>query len=355
MLELITLHKLILVIIAILLFVLLLILSVLVFSFLKYRSLQHRYAWATIIQQKITEAIVDGAANMPHDASFALHLEEPSFRRYFLATLVSSERKFTGKARDEVKHLFKVFNLEDEAWRKIRSKRGYLIAGGIQELTAMKVEAALPKITDFLNHPKRQVYQEAQYAIVSFKGFEGLFFLNELQHTLSDWQQLRLLKSIETVPYRHTRTIGHWLNSNNESVVVFTLRLIRQFQLLSYYPEVLIGLDHAIIKVRQHAVRTLQSLENKDTVNQLMTTFGDQCAIVQLEILKALKASKNKQAVSFLQEQLWRHPDTRIKIRAAEVLMLLDGQAYLQAIASSSDTPTQISHIVNHALQEKKC
>lgn len=355
MLNLVTLHELVLGIIVVLIFVLILIISVLIFSFFRYRSLQHRQSWATIIRQIITDAIVEGTEPLPQDTSFSLYLKIPSFRRYFLSTLVSAERKFTGKAREEVGRLFKVFNLEEEAWEKMRSKRDYLIAGGIQELTAMRVERALPQISDFLKHPQRQVYQEAQYAIVRFKGFEGLFFLDELQHPLSDWQQLRLLRSIEEVPDTHFERINVWLDSDNESVVVFTLRLIGQFQLLSYYPEVLTLLDHDVVMVRKHAVRTLQNLENKDTINQLLAGFANQCNQVQLEILKALKASKSKQTELFLQEQLWRHPDIGIKISAAEVLMALGGQSYLQGIVSSPETSSQLTQIVNHALQEKKC
>ncbi|MFD2553596.1 HEAT repeat domain-containing protein [Sphingobacterium tabacisoli] len=355
MLDLITLHELILAVIVVLIFVLILVISVLIFSFFRYKSLQHRQSWTTIIQQKITEVIVDGAERLPKDTSFALYLKIPSFRRYFLSTLVSSERKFTGKAREEVSRLFKVFNLEAEAWKKMRSKRDYLIAGGIQELTAMRVEQALPQISELLKYPQRQVYQEAQYAIVSFKGFEGLFFLDELQHPLSDWQQLRLLRSIEEVPDTHFEHINKWLGSRNESVVIFTLRLIGQFQLLTYYQEVLMLLDHDMVTVRKHAVRILQNLENQSTVNQLLTVFDNQCIEVQLEILKALKASKSKQTELFLQEQLRSHPDIGIKISAAEALMVLEGQSYLRAIVTSPETSSQIIQIVNHALQEKTC
>lgn len=353
--QLITIHELVVAIIVVLLVVLILIISVLIFSFYRYKALQHRHAWSTIIQQKITEAIVEGAENMSADSSFSLHLKEPSFRRFFLSTLVSSEQKFMGKARDEINNLFRVYDLEQEAWRKIRSKRDYLIAGGIQELTVMKVESAVPQIALFLNHSRRQVYQEAQYAIVSFQGFDGLFFLNELVTPLSDWQQLRLLRSIDTVPDEEVERIVSWLFNKNESVAIFALRLIGQFQLLSYYPNVLSLLDHRSITVRKHTVRILQRLENSHTVSQLIAAFDQQENEVQLEILKALKVAKSKQAEPFLQEQLWQHPNTAIKVAAAEVLMTLEGQSYLKDIAVSQDTPTQIVHIVKHALQQQIC
>lgn len=298
---------------------------------------------------------MEGAENMPVDSSFSLHLKEPSFRRFFLSTLVSSEQKFTGKARDEINNLFRVYELEQEAWRKIRSRRDYLIAGGIQELTVMKVESAIPQITLFLNHPSRQVYQEAQYAIVSFRAFDGLFFLNELVTPLSDWQQLRLLRSIDTVPDEQIKHIIGWLCNKNESVAVFALRLIGQFQLLSYYPNVLSMLDHDSITVRKHTVRILQRLENNHTVSQLIAAFDQQENEVQLEILKALNVAKSKQAEPFLQTQLWQHPNTAIKVAAAEVLMTLEGQSYLKDIAVSQDTPIQIVHIVKHALQQQIC
>ncbi|MFD1772186.1 HEAT repeat domain-containing protein [Sphingobacterium suaedae] len=353
MLQRITIHELIIAIVIVLILVLLLIIFVLFYSFHKYKILHDRQVWTQMIEQKVTEAIVEGNAVVRSDTLFRKFLQEPSFRSVFLAVLVASERKFSGGARTEVNQLFHTFQLEEEAWRKIRQRKAYLIAGGIQELTAMGVKDAISDIAKFVHHADRQIYQEAQYALVRFNGFDGLLFLDTVTRPLSDWQQLRLLRSIEGIPDEHLNRLSGWISSSNESVVVFSLRLMRKFRLLTFYDQVLTLLTHAKTTVRVQAVRTLQALENAATVGQLIDLFPEQSEEVQLEILRALKFSRSRLSIPFLQRQLVEHAFVSIKISAAEILVSLGQQTYLRDMAANDATPPQLIHIIKHALQEK--
>ncbi|ADY51175.1 hypothetical protein Pedsa_0597 [Pseudopedobacter saltans DSM 12145] len=350
-----TIQELVIAIIVVLILVLLLTIIVLTYSFYRYRVLHNRESWKKIIEYKISEVIVDGQETIHNDKDFLGHLKDSSFRNLFLAVLVASNRKFSGAAQSELKKLFYGFQLDKDAWKKLRRKESYLVAIGIQELASMGVESAIPQITSLLESPRQQIYQEAQYAIVSFKGFEGLDFLNDLLYPLSDWQQLRLLSSLKEIPENSSKSISNWLGNQNESVVIFTLRLIKKFQLLSFYSQVWNMLDRATINTQIHIVRTLRVLENANTIQQLISVFSEKTEQVQLEILKALKIAKNKKSGPFLQQQLWEHPTVSIKIAAAEALIALEQQQYLQQIANENTTPEQLIQIIKHALQEKIC
>lgn len=355
MFQKITIHELVLAIIIVFVLVMLLIILVLFYSFYKYRVLSNKQIWTHIIENKITESIVLGQNFVENDESFDRHLREPAFRSLFLDLLVASERKFSGSAREEITHLFYKFSLEDEAWRNLSKKKAYLIAGGIQELTAMSVLRALPQFTSLLGHKEKQVYQEAQYGIVSFSGADGLNFLDTLQHPLSEWQQLRILNSIVDIPHAQAVKIDQWLESTNASVIIFTLRLMRKFQMMSYYDQVLQLLEHDDTAVKLQVVRTLEAFENNDTMKQLIACFPEQPQEVQIEILKAMKVSKSVECDEFLKKLLWEHPATSIKIWSAEVLVSLGQRHYLRNIAMDASTPAQFTHIINHALQEKVC
>ncbi|WP_333862625.1 hypothetical protein [Sphingobacterium sp.] len=349
------LHELILAIVIVLILVLLLIITVLAYSFYSYRILHNRQSWRQIIEYKIMETIVGSDDSDDRDREFAEHLKEPSFRALFLDVLVDSDRKFSGGAKQSINRLFHDFKLEDEAWRKLRHRRAYLVAGGVQELAAMNVEQAIPEITDKLNDPRTAVYQEAQYAIVSFKGYEGLGFLEYFDRPLSDWQQLRLLYSIHDIPESSDLHVDTWIKSTNDTVVVFTLRLIRKFRLMTFYTEVFHLLNHSSTKVRVQAIRTLQAIENSTTIQQFMSIFGQQPIEVQNEILKAMKVAKSRECERFLKDQLWNHTAVSIKISAAEVLVVLGEEQYLRDISQNEDTYDELIQIIKHALQEKKC
>ncbi|WP_293906257.1 MULTISPECIES: hypothetical protein [unclassified Sphingobacterium] len=349
------LHELILAIVIVLILVLLLIITVLAYSFYSYRILHNRQSWRQIIEYKIMETIVGSDESDERDREFAKHLKEPSFRALFLDVLVDSDRKFSGGAKQSINRLFHDFKLEDEAWRKLRHRRAYMVAGGVQELAAMNVEQAIPEITNKLNDPRTAVYQEAQYAIVSYKGYEGLGFLEHFDRPLSDWQQLRLLYSIHDIPESSDLQVDTWIKSTNDTVVVFTLRLIRKFRLMTCYTEVFHLLNHSSTKVRVQAIRTLQAIENSTTIQQFMSIFDQQPIEVQNEILKAMKVAKSRECERFLKDQLWNHTAVSIKISAAEVLVVLGEEQYLRDISQSEDTYDELIQIIKHALQEKKC
>lgn len=349
----ISLHELYIAIIVVLAMVVFLMVIVLIYSIYKYRSIQNVKAWTQIIEKKITDTIIEGSEESDKDEVFESYLQSDSFRNLFLTALVSSNQAFSGHAQQELNDLFHKFRLEDDAWKKVNKKAPYMISGGIVELTSMRVENLIPILLELVKHPDKQVYQEAQYALVNFKGFDGLFFLDDLKTTLSDWQQLRLLKSMHDVSDDYEAKIASWLKSDNPSVVIFVLRMISQFQLLSCTPYVVSLLDNSTFSVRKQTIITLQSLENSETIALLIDKFKSQPVEVQIQILKVFKLSKHNDTVVFLKEQLFDNVDARIKILAAEVLFILGHEAYLKELIADESLNPSLHLIIKHVLQEK--
>ena len=219
--------------------VFLMIVAVLYFSFNQFRKIIEILKWSAAINDKVLSAIVyDGNFNGGSDVLQPFH-NNASFRHLFLEKLVDSEKKFSGAANQQINKLFVDYKLEKEAFKKLRQRSPARIAGGIKELSAMRVEKALPEIAGYLTHPSPIVYQEAQYAMIKLQGFDGLQFLDTIPTIISEWQQLLLLRSIKEMPLNSEASVEHWLQSTNDSVVIFTLRLLRKFQTLSLYSAVL--------------------------------------------------------------------------------------------------------------------
>ncbi|MGE8511844.1 MAG: HEAT repeat domain-containing protein [Chryseobacterium culicis] len=348
-------HFLFLIFLGMLSLVLLLIIAVLIYSFYQYRESLQAFRWSEVINKKISEVIVYGEEEIPANSNFSAASGSASFRNLFLQRLAESEKKFSGAAQNKLKDLFQEYSLQEEALKKLNQKKEHIIAGGIQELTAMQVEEALPKISTFLTHPSAQVYQEAQYAMVNFKGFEGLHFLNSISSKISEWQQLRLLISITNIPENSGESIKIWMESSNDSVVIFTLKLLRKFQVLSLYSTVTDVLDHPSVDVRVQAVQTLLSLENSSTIGDLMEVYPQQPIEVQKEILKVMKKSKDQCCTDFLKDQLLNTPDSGIKVYAAEALCALEKQEYLTELSQKENSSEELIQIIKYALQEKVC
>ena len=348
-----SLHFLFYLFLVILFIILLLIVVVLYYSFSKFSHLLHLQHWEKVIDQKIASVIIYGSEEAPEDLAFESLVNQPFFKSVFLEKLVESERKFSGVAQQDLKKLYHHYHLEEESLKKLTQKKPYLIVGGIQELTSMQVEKTLPQINSFLNHPKLAVYQEAQYAAVHFKGFEGLDFLNTHQALISDWQQLRLLLSVKEIPDESTDNIKNWLESTNDSVVHLTLRLLRKFQFLSGYPFVRNLLNPPSVKIRKEAVFTLQSLENSSTNTELIQSYDEQPEEVQVEIMRMILNSKDARCIDFLKKELQKHPNPQLKINAALALLSLGKEEELRQWAADPGTDADLILIINHAIEQK--
>jgi hypothetical protein len=68
-----------------------------------------------------------------------------------------------------------------------------------------------------------------------------------------------------------------------------------------------------------------------------------------------MKIAKSRESEHFLKDQLWNHSQVSIKISAAEVLVVLGEEQYLREISQREDTYDELTQIIKHALQEKKC
>lgn len=348
-------HFLFIIFIVMLSLVMILVIIVLIYNFIEYKESVRATAWSGIIDKKISEVIVYDDDEIPVNPQFNILALRKPFKIIFLQRLVESEKKFSGAAKNKIKDLFKEYNLRDVALNKLDQNKPYLIAQGILELAVMDHEEAAPKISLFLSHPLQQVYLEAQYAMVRLKGFEGLNFLDTFSSKISEWQQLRLLLSISYLPEYADVTIEKWLGSSNDSTVVFTLKLIKKFQLLSFYSKITELLNTSAVEVKIKSIQTLMSLENPETVAHLSTIYNDQPDDVRVEILRVIKVSKDHCCTDLLKREIFEGNTSGIKVNAAQALYELGYHEYLSELLSKEDLSEESVQIIKYALQEKVC
>lgn len=348
-------HFLFVVFIVMLSLVLMLATIVLIYNIIEYNRSVRRAGWSEVINKKISDVIVYADDEVPEDIYFKALAVNTAFRNLFLEKLVDSEKKFSGVAKNKITDLFTEYDLRKEAVKKLNQKKAYLIARGIRELTVMQVQDAIPKIEQYLSHPSPQVYHEAQYAMVRFKGFEGLHFLDNFPTRISEWQQLRFLLSISSLPADSEVGISRWLESTNDTVVIFTLKLIKKFQLLYAYPNVIRLLNTTSNEVRVKAVQTLMSLENPETVQYLSGIYYDQPDEVRIEIIRVMKMSKDQCCIDLLKKELLKDVPSGIKVNAAQALYELGHGDYLVELAGKEDMSEELIQIIKYALQEKGC
>ncbi|MCA5005794.1 HEAT repeat domain-containing protein [Sphingobacterium bovistauri] len=342
-------NELTLVFLTLLIIVFILILLVMGYGYRNYQLLSSRRKWTTLIETKILLAILNGSHHIQDDVELKDLLPNKNFRDTFLSVLIESEKKFSGDAYRVLIEIFHTLNLKDFAWAYLNHKDSFKKVQGIEALTTMRVEDALGDIQLLLNNPNPFVVAEAQYAMVRFKDFKGLEFLNLLHTPISEWQQLRLLNSISEVPATSYSFISSLLSHSNISVISFVLSLIRKFRIVAFHDEVATLLEHPNSIVRILAVRTLHDIETERTFPLFTQIYGQQILNVKKAILHAIRKSKNKNSIDFLKIELIEGKPS-LQIIAAETLIEFKEKKYLQDLMNEEVSNEHIHSIIKHAL-----
>lgn len=320
-------------------------------SIIEYKIITKKNKWNAIIDQEIYETILDDQSNS--NTVFTDYLKSSSFKHYFIKKLLKAEQNFSGNSKENIRNLFDHYQLKKISLQKLNSQKDYEIAEVIQEVTAMNHVETLPKIKSMLQHKNDLVRSEAQYGLVKFSGFEGLFFLDNLQEQLTDWQQLKLLDAITILPNNNEveTIISNWLKSSNQSVKILAMKLIRKFQLLQMHDLVADNLHDSDEKVVEETIKTLVRIEDDSTSKLLIEQYETCNEKFQIQILKALEKISNPENNTFLETQAKENFSFSVKKASVKALNNCCSKTDLQKLAHQSNSH-ELKQIINQIIQE---
>jgi hypothetical protein len=266
-------------------------------------------------------------------------MRKKQFRKFLTGEILSAKKNITGTAADNLKHLYQQLQLEKYALKNLDSRYWHIKAKAIQELTVMEIKEFTTQLYAYANNQNELVRMEAQTAIVQFNGFEGLRFLDVVTYPISDWQQIKLLQQLSHVPPMNI-DIDCWLASANNSVVVFALKLARNYHRFELHDSILPCLDHPHARVRLEAINFLCDIYTDETSDELISRFLKESFIQQLAMIKAFQSIGSEKDILFLSSLLDEDND-EIKLSAARALAKIgkNGLASLLGHANAADYP----------------
>ncbi|MCW3111896.1 MAG: repeat protein [Segetibacter sp.] len=253
-------------------------------------------------------------------------LQKKSNRQFVINEIINGRKNIKGRFGDNFLRLYLKLRLDQDSSTKLKSKNWNNVAKGIQELAIMEQHHKMPEIFNEINSSNEHVRMEAQTALVHLSGFGGLWFLNVLNYPISEWQQMRLISMLSSSPVSDIPDLHLLLSSPNESLVIFTLRLIGQFQQRSMHNEVVKCLRYKSEKVRFVALRCLKEIYNQHTANIFIRRFANETRRNKITIVKIIGEIGNEEHTDFLLEVLALYDDT-LKITAARALSNMGNNA----------------------------
>lgn len=268
----------------------------------------------------ITKAIleeIDETTTIPN--RFKKIIQHPIVQQFVIDELVATKKSLMGISSSNIVLLYLKLDLKKASVAKMESSSWQKKAKGIQELYIMDQHDMLLKIYRFTNSKNEFIRTEAQTGIVHLSGFKGLRFLDIITEPITNWHQLKLLDYLPKVSHDIEEDLTRWLQSKNDSVIIFTLRIIETYQLFNLHDVCENCLYHNNENVRLQTIKTITAIGNHTTGSILIERFEHESINVRLQILEYLSFVANKEHIFFLLK-LQNEKDELIQLKAAKAL-----------------------------------
>lgn len=254
-------------------------------------------------------------------------IANPFKRKIIVSILLKLRNEISGEMGESIDKLFVKLGLLRYSLAKLRNKKWEVIAIGIRELTQFKIKAVHKIIMNNINHPKKEVRKEMQLYLVYLYAFKGLDFLNVLQTSLSEWDQIQLLEILQINNDTQIADIRPWLKSSNDSVVVFTLKLAKVYNQFEAKEELIELLHHKSEDVRINTISALSDLNIFEAKNILKNNFNERSHEEQIAFIKMMANVYEAGDKPFILEQI-HHENSEIRLLIMEILKNINFEEY---------------------------
>ncbi len=315
--------------------------TILGFTIYKRRVEKNKRIWYQILATMISQAILsteDETIEIPGEVKKLL--KKSVFRKYTINELVHASKNLSGASISNLIRLYEILELNIDSYKRLRSKSWHIKAKGIQELGIMNQRKYGKEIFRLTNHPNELVRNEAQCSIINLYDFSGLRFLNVTTRQISQLQQIQLLNKLKGIKAENSDGFKKWLQSSNESVVVFSLKLARSANRYDLYDDVINCLQNTCLEIKLNVLEYMKKVPGENSAGIMVSHYFFNNRILRLAIIDALKDTGSEAEISFLQNLL-HDQDNEIKAAAAKSLSRLHplGSAFLQAQPFANQYP----------------
>ncbi len=203
------------------------------------KEIYHRKNTAHINKTLFAVAF-DGATlkDFKDDLLFKRNWRRTLYQKQFLTELIKLHRLYGGEIAVNLRKCYIDFRLIQLSYSKIRSRKWEVKCAGIQELGEMGIKKAVPIILEYTRSSNNTLKMVALIEVIHLSGLKGLSLLEDYTEPLNDWIQLNLLESIKKANISEVPDFGYLLESANDTIVVFGLRLITLFHQSHHLPAV---------------------------------------------------------------------------------------------------------------------
>lgn len=281
-------------------------------------------------------------------------ISKDSFSRKILINeMIDLSINLSGDPKRILRDLYISLDLHEDSIKKAYANSWHIKIKGFRELAFMDIHDANIEIKRCLNSSNPILRMEAQLALVRINEVDPFSFLDYVKEHFTVWEQMTVY---ETIIY-HDLAIpdfSRWLDSENKSVVIFSLRMIKLFKQDQAVPQLLQMVDYPDDDVRNELYVTLGVLQKDEIRKVIKTQFLTETHENKMAILKALGRFKNAEDIEFYKRVIEEHEEVDLQIEAAKGIRKVGdtGKKELQELVHT-DNYRNYQIIIKHVLDER--
>ena len=240
-------------------------------------------------------------------------------RQMLIDQMIDVSINLKGEESSKLLGLYKHLGLDRDSIKRAYDRRWHKKIKGFRELAFMNIKDANGAIYKALNSSNEILRMEAQIALVRLGDDNPFEFLSHLTSPFSLWEQITLHELIiqHNIPLP---SFKKWLTSPNPTVVMFALRMIREFKQNDAEEDIQETLMHPDPLVRQLAVQVAGDLNMRSTLETMKHMYKNQDYNICLEIIRSMGKMPDLSMMGFLKLVLDKEDDVQLQIEAIKAI-----------------------------------
>ena len=276
-----------------------------------------------------------------------------NFRRQVLIDqMIDVSVNLKGETELKLMQLYRELDLDSDSLARARSRKWHKKIKGFRELAFVGIKDGNDEMYKALNSRNEILRMEAQIALVRLSEEDHFEFLSQLKRPFSLWEQITLHDLIiqHEIPVPEFQK---WLSSDNPTVVMFALRMIREFKQTEAEPEIRKVLLHRDPRVSQLAVEVAGDLDLRSTLDTMKRMYKFQEYNNCLEIVRSMGKMPEQAMLGFLKLVLDKEDDVQLQIEAVKAIENM-GEVGVQALVKVMKSEYKnYNIIVRHVLDRR--
>jgi len=274
----------------------------------KRHDLQFRY------QYFLYDALVEIEAGKTPEAfqEFVVNLFQEEEQKHglnkglLINIILDLKKSLSGQSREQLLEIAATLKLPDYALHKLGRQSINTQVQGLREISGLQLSApTVRKKVKQIQHSKHAALsQEASLTLIKLGDSPDLSFLETLTTPLSQWQQIHLHHCLRNFDRHQLPDFGQWLASDNESVVLFSLRMITESRQHHSKELVIRLLSHESINIVTEAIYAVSQLKIISAVPTLVSLLHHSNSRIQISSIRAIGQLGSAEQITDLENLL---------------------------------------------------